>query len=242
MDDRTFNEQAARQWIRTIESGSAVRDQDIYPLLRTWMETASPGRILEIGCGQGACSDKINLNGRSYIGTDPSRFLIRRARELYESENRRFVSGNAYALPFSQRQFDSVFSVMVWHLLNDLQKAALEMSRVLRPGGRFQIVTANPNAYSEWAELYINPKTDGRRFEGDMPGDGKTLDHDVLYFHTLDEIVGSLKFAKLEIGSVVPFRKSKEGRGREYLISIQGTLPVCESLLQISCNPASVSL
>ncbi len=242
MDDRTFNEQAARHWIRTIESGSSVRDQDIYPLLRIWVEAAPPSRILEIGCGQGACSDNINLNARSYIGTDPSSFLISRARELYEPENRRFISGNAYALPFSERQFDSVFSVMVWHLLSDLQKAALEMGRVLRPDGRFQIVTANPNAYSEWADLYINPKTDGRRFEGDMPGDGKTLDHDVLYFHTLDEILGSLKLAKSEIGSVVPFRKSKPGPGREYLISIQGTLPVCESSSQISCNPAAALL
>jgi SAM-dependent methyltransferase len=243
MDDRTFDEPTARRWIRTIESATnPVRDQDVYPLVRAWMETVSPGRILEIGCGQGACSDKINLSGRSYIGIEPSPFLIRRARELYESENRRFISGNAYALPFSERQFDAAFSVLVWHLLSDIPKAALEMSRVLRPGGRFLIVTANPNAYSEWAELYVNPRTDGRRFEGDMPGDGKTLDHDVLYFHTLDEILDSLKLAKFEVDSAVPFRKSKQGQGREYLISIQGTLPACESCSQIHCNPTAALL
>jgi SAM-dependent methyltransferase len=225
MDDRTFDEETARQWIRTIENRTnPVREQDLYPLLRAWMETASPTCILEIGCGQGDCSAKINLAGRSYIGADPSPFLINRARELFEAENRRFELGNAYGLPFADCRFDGVFSVMVWHLLSGIQKAAGEMSRALKPGGHFLIVTANPDACSEWAELYTNTKTAGRRFEGDMQQDGRNLDHDVLYFHTLDEIVDSLELAKFEVGSVEPFRKSRQGQGREYLISIQGTL------------------
>jgi SAM-dependent methyltransferase len=243
MNDRTFGEETARQWICTIENRTnPVREQDLDPLLRTWMESAAPVRVLEIGCGQGDCSARINLAGRYYIGVDPSSFLIHRARELFEAENRRFEAGNAYALPFADRQFDGVFTVMVWHLLSDIQKAAGEMSRVLKPGGHFLIVTANPDSRAEWAELYADAKTDGRRFEGDMRVDGKTLDHDVLYFHTLDEIVESLGLAKLEVGSVEPFRKSNQGQGREYLISIQGTLPRCESSSQIPCNPPSIFL
>lgn len=105
-------------------------------------------------------------------------------------------------------------------------KAAREMSRVMNPGGQFLIVTANPDALAEWAGLYLDPKIEGRRLEGDMQVDGKILDHDVLYFHTLDEIVGSLELAKFEVGSIEPFRKSKPGLEREYLISIQGSLPV----------------
>lgn len=104
--------------------------------------------------------------------------------------------------------------------------AAGEMSRVLEPGGHFLIVTANPDARAEWAELYSDGKIQGRRFEGDLRVDGKTLDHDVLYFHPLDEIVDALGLARLEVGSVEPFRKSRQGQGREYLISIQGILPV----------------
>lgn len=224
MDDRTFDEQTARQWIHGIESGSSrAREQDVYPRLRAWLERAAPTRVLEIGCGQGVCSDNINLSGHRYTGIDPSAFLIQRAKELYPSEDRQFVCGNAYALPFSEREFDAIFSVMVWHLLSDIQKAALEMSRVLEPAGHFLIITANPNAYSEWRDLYINTKLEGRRFEGDMQWEGKTVDHDILYFHTLEEIVNSLNQAKLAVGSIEPFRKSRQGQGREYLISIQGT-------------------
>lgn len=226
MDDRTFDQQTAQQWIRTIENrDNPVRERDVYPLLRSWLEMAAPTRILEIGCGQGDCSRNINLAGRSYVGVDPSPFLIKRAKELYESEQRRFIPGNAYNLPFAGSEFDGVFSVMVWHLLSDIHAAAQEMRRILRPGGHFLIVTANPAAYAEWAELYTNVKTDGRRFEGDMVRDGTIVDHDVLHLHTLDEIVASLNEASLEVSSVEPFRKSRQGQGREFLLSIQGTLP-----------------
>lgn len=225
MDDRTFDEQTARQWIRTIEDGAnPVREQDLYPLLRAWVERIAPTRILEVGCGQGDCSRTINLTGRSYVGVDPSPFLIQRARELYESAERRFLPGNAYELPFSGGEFDAVFSVMVWQLLSDIQQAAREMGRVIKPGGHFLIVTANPAAYSQWMALYVNTRIEGRRFEGDLQADDKTLDHDVLYFHTLGEIVDSFRLAKCEVDSIAPFRKSRQGNGREYLVAIEGTL------------------
>jgi SAM-dependent methyltransferase len=223
MNDRTFDEATARQWIRGIESGnSRVRQQDIYPRLSAWVERLAPARLLEIGCGQGVCSDNINLAGRHYTGVDPSSFLILRAKELHLSDHRQFLCGNAYGLPFPAGQFEAAFSVMVWHLLSDLQKAALELGRVLKPAGRFLVITANPAAYQEWAALYINKKIEGRRFEGDMQLEGKTVDHDVLYFHTLDDIVNSLRLAQLEVASIEPFRKSNEGQAQEYLISIEG--------------------
>jgi len=225
MDDLTFDEQTARKWIQTIENGAKpVRERDLYPLLGAWMGRIAPTRILEIGCGQGDCSRTINLSGRTYVGIDPSPFLIERARELYASKCRCFQIGNAYALPFADAQFDAVFSIMVWHLLSDIRKATREMSRVLLPGGHFLIVTANPAAYADWADLYTNVKTDGRRLEGDMLKDGLIVDHDVLHLHSLDEIVTSLNVASLGIALVEPFRKARQGQGRELLVSIQGTL------------------
>ena len=223
MDDRTFDERTARQWIEGVESGAnRKREQDVYPRLRAWVARASPARTLEVGCGQGVCSDHIDLRGRHYTGIDPSPFLIGRANELYRSPARQFLCGNAYDLPFSERAFDAVFSVMVWHLLRDIQQAALEISRVLQPAGHFLIITANPNACPEWAALYTHTKTAGRRFEGDLRSDGQTAGHDVLYFHTLDEIFEALRSARLAVDLVEPFRKSGEPSQRECLLSIQG--------------------
>lgn len=164
MDDHTFDESSALDWMESVEK-SNLRDSDIYPKIRNWLDRSSSSEIVDIGCGQGICSANIELAGRHYTGVDPSAFLIDRARQLYGEKNRCFVLGNAYQLPLRYGTFDTAFSVSVWHLLSDLGKAAAELSRVLKANGHFLIITANPDAYSAWKALYADSKLDGRRFE-----------------------------------------------------------------------------
>lgn len=218
------NEQRiALAWIRTVESeGARVRDSDIYPLIGRWVEDSSPVEILEIGAGQGVCSDKIDLRGRRYTGLEPSALLLERATALYGDEHRRFVQGSVYSLPFADGAFDAVFSVAVWHLLGDLQKAAGEMSRVLGAGGRFLIITANPAAYPFWTGLYTEARTEGRRFEGTVRlPDGSAL-HEVLYLHTRDEILISLRDAGLAVEAMETFRPAEKAGGQDAFLAIRG--------------------
>ena len=203
MDDRTFDEPSARAWIETIEAAkTSPRDHDIYPRLNTWIQRTQPASLLEIGAGQGVCSDKIDLANRHYTGVEPSPFLLDRANERYAHDNRRFTVGSAYALPADDAAFDAAFSVAVWHLLADLEAAARELSRVLKPGGSFLIITANPGNYSAWTERYAESRQEGRRFEGRTPDDV-----DVLYLHTLEEITGSLEAAGVSIRTIETFRE-----------------------------------
>jgi SAM-dependent methyltransferase len=223
-DESLSNEQkVALEWIRVAEGdGARIRDSDIYPLLRRWIHASSPVEILEIGAGQGICSDKIDLNGRRYTGVEPSSILVDRAQALYRDENRRFLRGSARDLPFSDGAFDAVFSVSVWHLLSDLQNAAEEMSRVLKADGRFLMITANPSAYSLWKELYATTRTEGRRLEGTVQLSDQSVLHEVLYLHTLDEILISLRDAGLEVEETETFRPSERVGGQRSFISIQG--------------------
>jgi SAM-dependent methyltransferase len=223
MDDRTFDQKTALEWISTIESNkNSIRDKDIYPCLNEWLALTSPVEILEIGAGQGICSDKIDLRGRNYTGIDPSPFLIDRAQQLYPQKNRHFELGNAYGLPFLDSTFDSAFSVLVWHLLSDLQKAADELRRVLIPNGKFLIITANPDAYTLWQSLYTDIKIEGRRFAGKMQIQGKPESHDTLYLHSLVEITSSFKSAGLNVQSIETFRDAENARDQKFLISISG--------------------
>jgi ubiquinone/menaquinone biosynthesis C-methylase UbiE len=145
MDDKTFDQKTAADWIEIVESEiGRVRNADIYPLLNTWVNSVAPYEILEIGAGQGICSENIDLNGRNYIGVDPSPFLIERANELYCHPNRRFLRGTVYDLPFSASAFDAAFSIAVWHLLERLQTATSELSRVLKDNGHFLITPQIP--------------------------------------------------------------------------------------------------
>ncbi len=223
MDDRTFDKETALEWISTIENdNSTIRDRDIYPRLNEWIGRTSPVEILEVGAGQGICSDNIDLAGRCYTGVDPSSFLIDRAKQLYSQKNRHFEMGNAYSLPFLDNVFDSAFSVMVWHFLSNLQKASDELSRVLKPNGNFLIITANPESYNLWIGLYTDIKIEGRRFEGKMQILGRPASHDILYLHTLTEITNSLYSAGLNVQSIETFRITESSKDQKFLISISG--------------------
>jgi hypothetical protein len=72
------------------------------------------------------------VDRRKYTGIDLSPILIDRAEQLYSFENRSFLVGSIYDLPFSNGSFDAAFSVNLWHLLADLDMAS-NGTRLRRP-------------------------------------------------------------------------------------------------------------
>lgn len=184
MDDRTFDSKSALDWIATIESeGAKKRDAYLYPFLNDWIRQVGAVDILDIGAGQGVCASKLDLTARQYTGVEPSAFLLERALELHAAPNRKFIAGNAYELPLENDSFDAVFSIAVWHLLSDLPKAMAELARVLRKGGAFLIVTANPAVPKLW--------------EG--------FKDDVLFIRSLEELANAAKTAGLRVMQAKPF-------------------------------------
>ncbi len=207
MDDRSFTEKDAEEWISMIEAtGPKQRDNDVYPLLNQWISQSDPKLILEVGAGQGVCSDKIDLTDRTYIGVEPSPHLLDRAKHLYGSPNRRFIPGNAYAVPLPSASVDAAFSVMVWHLLGDIKKASIELGRVLKSGGKFLIMTTHPDYYEKLRSGYRDVRVEGIRFEGTMISPPNC--RDVLYLHSLEEMTSGLSLGDLVITKAVGFREN----------------------------------
>lgn len=92
-----------------------------------------PGeRILDLGCGDGALTEKLAASGCAVVGIDASIEQVAGAR-------RRGLDarvGSAERLDFDG-EFDAVFSNAVLHWVRD-QDAALDgVRRALKPGGRF---------------------------------------------------------------------------------------------------------
>jgi ubiquinone/menaquinone biosynthesis C-methylase UbiE len=200
MDDRNFDEKAALDWIKMIEDVSTLTRKGIlYPALNSLVAQPSVHEILDIGCGQGRCSDHIDLTNRNYTGLEPSDFLLARARELYPQPNRKFVQGSAYKLPFNDNEFDVAFSVATWHLFEKINLASKELERVLKTDARFLVVTANPDKYDDWKKPYTSYKLDGHRLEGQVPSDEGSASVDVLFLHTIDELFTSFEQAALTI-------------------------------------------
>jgi trans-aconitate methyltransferase len=92
-----------------------------------------PGeRILDLGCGDGVLTRKIQERGCSVVGVDASSEFIVAAKSL--GLDARLM--DAHALTF-EREFDAVFSNAALHWMKGQPKVLEGVWRALKPGGRF---------------------------------------------------------------------------------------------------------
>src|SRR5215207_5023766 len=92
-----------------------------------------PGeRILDVGCGDGALTEKLVVAGATVVGIDPAPDLV--AAAIARGLDARQI--DAQALPFDH-EFDAAFSNAVLHWLPDLDAALRGVRRALRREGRF---------------------------------------------------------------------------------------------------------
>ncbi len=93
--------------------------------------------VLDVGCGTGRLlrSASARWPQTQLFGVDPADQMILEAKRL--NANATFKVSAAESLPFSGQTFDLVMSSLSFHHWADQLKGIKEISRVLRPGGRF---------------------------------------------------------------------------------------------------------
>lgn len=97
-----------------------------YPSLKAFIERFGlyNRKCLEIGSSYGFFQDMVN----DYTGTDIAGNL-----EEYYHKNYKVAIGNKY--PFSDEEFDAIWSFNVFEHIPHLQDALSEINRLLKPGG-----------------------------------------------------------------------------------------------------------
>ena len=199
-----YKQKLAGEWIDWVEAENpdGSREKEIYSLIKKWIDKVNPKQVVDIGCGQGICSTFIDSK-INYVGVDLSEELIARAGKLYQAPNRKFLVGNAYNIPLDDSSSEAAISIWVWSHLADLEKAAKEMYRILKPGGKFLIITANPDTYEIRRTFYKSFKEyDGYLIGVFDLGEGKTLTNTTLYFHTKEKVMGVIRGSKLMIDRI----------------------------------------
>jgi ubiquinone/menaquinone biosynthesis C-methylase UbiE len=129
------------------------------------------GRLLDIGCGSGMYFPLLSRRAERLVGIDISHEMIKAARRLIDGkglDNVEAMQVNAVDLPFEDGSFDSVIAFDVLHHVPDTDAAMAEVSRVLRPGGRF--VSIEPNVLNPIVfAAHLIPKEERRALLRNYP-------------------------------------------------------------------------
>ena len=102
--------------------------------------------VLEVACGTGQGAGYIAGLARSYRAGDYSEKILGIARAHY-GERIAFQQLDAQQLPFENGSFDVVILFEAIYYLPSAERFVAECRRVLRPGGKVLIATANKDLY-----------------------------------------------------------------------------------------------
>jgi len=102
--------------------------------------------LLDLACGTGIYARPLanQLVHGTVLGFDLSIPMLKYASKRARKESLKnilFIHGDAMDMPFSDARFDIVNCCGALHLFTDLSRVLSEISRVLKPGGRFTFAT-----------------------------------------------------------------------------------------------------
>ena len=178
-------ERNAAWWIEGFTDGADPEyEEQILPLAAVHL--AGAARVLDVGTGEGQVARlAAHLGADLVAGVDPTAAQLATAGD--RAGGPRYVRGSAERLPVRDASVDVVVACLVFEHLTDHQAAIAEVSRVLRPGGRFLFFLNHPLLQS--------------------PGSGWIDDHilDEQYWRVGSYLLEDVTLEELAPGVVLPF-------------------------------------
>lgn len=170
---------------------------DFYPYLETHIpfEDLSGKQVLEVGLGYGTIAQRIVESGAIYSGLDiaagPVAMVNHRIAQTGGAGEA--IQGSILRAPFPAEYFEYIVAIGCLHHTGALDRALIEVHRLLKPGGQATIMVYNAASYRQWsvrpiktlARLVSDPtrylshnETDGRmRGAYDTNEDGASAPH-----------------------------------------------------------------
>lgn len=107
-------------------------------LFLDWLEVPPGRQWADVGCGTGALTQAIlaQCSPASVAGIDKSAGYVRHAAANVADPRVAFAEADAQQLPWTDAAFDATVSGLALNFMPSPQRAAAEMKRVTRPGGR----------------------------------------------------------------------------------------------------------
>ena len=146
--------------------------RELAPELIEFAGIESGMRVLDVGCGPGALSERLaGVAGDGQLGAvDPSEPFVAACRERAPGADVR--RGDAEELPWEEDAFDAALAQLVVNFLRDPLAGASEMRRVVRPGG---VVAACTWDYGDGMEMLRLFWDAARTLDDAAPDEGRTM-------------------------------------------------------------------
>ncbi len=138
---------------------NSTRSADAYIAGRLYalLHPQPGGKYFDIGCGTGNYTRALTAMGLDFTGIEPSDVMITKAGA--NNPNISFVQANVEALPFANNSFDGGMGTFTIHHWDDIQKGLGEIYRVLKPGGRFVLLSFTPDQLMNYWLCHYFPNT-----------------------------------------------------------------------------------
>jgi ubiquinone/menaquinone biosynthesis C-methylase UbiE len=138
------------------------------PLLEKMGGRVEGMRVLETGCGRGIGTELLfkRFGAKEVHALDVDPDMIAKAQRrlsAYPPERLKLAVGDVTALDAEDGTYDAVFDFWIIHHVPDWQKAVSEISRVLKPGGRFFFQEVTKHALNRlFYRLFLDHPTENR--------------------------------------------------------------------------------
>ena len=198
--DKKYNERHGKEYYRHLSDAVIRRLPD-------------EAFLLDVGCGTGLFLERYLSQGGRAVGLDISRGMLLRARDRCPGAD--VAHGTAEMLPFRDRTFDAIASLLTFSYLQHPERFLAESFRVLRPGGTIAVCTLGRNLFTSLVPLIY---TVGERLGAGRPGMANFGEH----YYSEDEVeslfagagfvdinVQRQSFAHIDAGKLL-FRITKE--------------------------------
>ncbi|MFL9655147.1 class I SAM-dependent methyltransferase [Streptomyces sp. PB17] len=194
-------------------------------IVDAWTPTADETRVLDVGIGTGT-GVPVDRPGVMWVGVDLNRDMLNvlSRRDIPVT----VIQGDALALPFADASFDLLRCGFLLSHLPALEPVLHELARVLRPGGRLEIVDIHAHAIYTGAQGIYRTRTGGLGYVPVFP-------------HLVSDHLKAAASSALVVRNVEEIRWPQEAQTSLGLIarnSVKTARPVVQSgepaLLQVS--------
>jgi ubiquinone/menaquinone biosynthesis C-methylase UbiE len=127
------------------EAGSDYHQKVIFPSSKGLLNPKAGEKIIDVACGQGVWCRELLTMGCQVTGIDSAKALIEAAKSRSGTKINYLVADATNLRMFPEQTFDAASCVLAIQNMDPLAKVIGEVSRIVKPKGRFLIILNHPS-------------------------------------------------------------------------------------------------